>query len=131
MKRVINCSQLPYYRKQDQQPSNYAGDEQKVNKILQKFENYCKPRKNITWEQHVFNTWNQQTGEPIYQYVTDLKIKAPLCEFDKLHDNLIHNQIVCNIICDKTRGRLIREGDITLQKAVDICRAAEGTTQIY
>ena len=26
------------------------GDEQKVNKILQKFENYCKPRKNITWE---------------------------------------------------------------------------------
>ena len=27
-----------------------AGDEQKVNKILQKFENYCKPCKNITWE---------------------------------------------------------------------------------
>ena len=32
------------------------GDNKKVNKILEKFQTYCKPRKNITWERHVFNT---------------------------------------------------------------------------
>ena len=80
------------------------GDEQKVNKILQKFENYCKPRKNITWERHVFNTRNQQTGESIDQYVTDLKIKARSCEFGELHDCLIRDRIVCGIACDKTHG---------------------------
>ena len=103
------------------------GDEQKVNKILQKFENYCKPRKNITWERHVFNTRNQQTGESIDQYVTDLKIKARSCEFGELHDSLIRDQIVCGIACDKTRGTMLREGDIPLQRAVDLCRAAEAT----
>ena len=28
----------------------------------------------------------------------------------------------------KTRGRLLKEGDITLQKAVDICRRSEAMT---
>ena len=32
------------------------GDEDKVDKILEKFQFYCKPRKNITWDRHVFNT---------------------------------------------------------------------------
>ena len=30
------------------------GDNQKVAKILEKFEAYCVPRRNITWERHVF-----------------------------------------------------------------------------
>ena len=29
------------------------GDDKKVNKILEKFQTYCKPRKNITWERYV------------------------------------------------------------------------------
>ncbi len=33
-----------------------AGDNKKVDKIMEKFEAYCNPRKNITWERHVFNT---------------------------------------------------------------------------
>ena len=35
-----------------------ADDKSKVAKILEKFEAYCVPRKNITWERHVFNTHN-------------------------------------------------------------------------
>ena len=40
-----------------------AGDKNKVTKILEKFEAYCVPRRNITWERHVFNTHNQHDGE--------------------------------------------------------------------
>ena len=35
---------------------------------------------------------------------------------------------MCGIHCDKIRSRLLREPDLTLQKAVDICRANETTT---
>ena len=104
------------------------GDEDKVDKILEKFQFYCKPRKNITWDRHVFNTRNQQMGETIDQYVTDLRTKARSCEFGELHDSLIRDRIICGIICDKTRGILLREGDISLQRTVEICRANEAVT---
>lgn len=78
------------------------GDERKVTKIMEKFQAYCEPRKNITWERHVFNTCNQEVGETIDQYVTKLKTKARSCEFGALKDSLIRDRIVCGIISDKT-----------------------------
>ena len=77
-------------------------DKLKVDKIVEKFNTYCIPRKNVTWEQYVFNTRNQHAGETIDQYVTDLQTKAQTCEFDELKDSLIRDRIVCRITCDKT-----------------------------
>ena len=105
-----------------------GSDKNKAAKILEKFEAYCVPRRNITWERHMFNTRDQHDGETIDQYVTDLKTKAQTCEFKDLKDSLIRDRIVCGIHCDKTRSRLLREPDLTLQKAVDICRANETTS---
>ena len=48
------------------------GDAKKLDKLVEQFEAYCNPRKNVTWERHVFNTRRQQSGETIDQYVTDL-----------------------------------------------------------
>ena len=103
-------------------------DKRKVTKILEKFEAHCIPRRNITWERHVFNTRSQCDGETTDQYFTDLKTKAQTCEFGELKDSLIRDRIVCGIHCDKTRSRLLREPDLMLQKAVDICRANETTS---
>ena len=103
------------------------GDESKVAKIMEKFQAYCNPRKNITWERHVFNTRNQEVGETIDQYVTELKTKATTCEFGTLKDSLIRDRIVCGKTSDKTRCRLLRETDLTLEKAIEICRANEAT----
>ena len=102
-------------------------DKNKVEKIKEKFQAYCNPRRNVTWERHVFNTRNQLAGESIDQYVTDLKIKAQTCEFENSKDSLIRDRIVCGIICDKTRGRLLRGPNLDLQSAIDICRSNEAT----
>ena len=53
---------------------------------MEEFEKYCNPRKNITYERHVFNTRNQGPSEHIDMYVTDLKLKAKSCEFGQLAD---------------------------------------------
>ena len=74
-----------------------GGDEMKMTKIIEKFQAYCEPRKNITWERHVFNTCNQEVGETIDQYMTKLKTKARSCEFGALKDSLIRDRIVCGI----------------------------------
>ena len=98
------------------------GDNKKLDKIMEKLEAYCNPKKNITWERHVFNTRNQQPDETIDQYVTDLKTKARSCEFGPLTDSLIKDHIVCGIRDDQTRSRLLKEPDLTLDKALQICR---------
>ena len=99
-----------------------------MSHIMDKFEAYCNPRKNVTWERHVFNTQNQRIGETIDQYVTELCTKAKSCEFGLLTESLIKDRIVCGITDDGTRSRLLREKDLTLSKALDISRANEATS---
>ena len=79
-----------------------------MNSIMAKFEAHCNPK----------NSQNQQIGETIDQYVTDLKTKAKLCKFGTLTDSHIKDRIMCGIIDDHTQSRLLREPDLTLQKAL-------------
>ena len=103
------------------------GDKKNISKILEKIEEYCTPRKNINWERHIFNTKVQQPGESIDHYATSLRKKASSCEFGILRDSLIRDRIVCRICDNRTRSRLLKEADLTLEKAVDMCRADEIT----
>ena len=102
-------------------------DKLKIDKIFEQFADYCNPRKNVTYETHVFFTRNQKEGEKFDTYVTDLRNKASTCEFDVLKEGLIRDRIVCGIKNDSVRSRLLREKDLTLQKCIDICRAAEAS----
>ena len=58
-------------------------------------------------------------------FVTKLKQKASLCEIGELKDSLIRDRIVCGIRNDTVRARLLRERELALQSAIDLCRAAE------
>ena len=100
-------------------------DKVSVAVIVEKFQSYCSPKKNVTFERHIFNTRAQQEGETSDQYVTELKRISTDCEFGDLKEGLIRDRIVCGIRDDGVRARLLREGDLTLQKAIDICRASE------
>ena len=102
-------------------------DKEKLNKLKEKFEQYCEPRKNLTYLRHLFFTRSQNSGETIDSYVTDLKNKAKHCEFGDLETSLVKDRIVCGIQSDAVRARLLRETDLGLSKAIDICRANECT----
>ena len=104
------------------------GDDEEADdpeQVIRKFEEYCIPKRNITYERHVFNTRMQATGETIDNYVTELKLQAKHCEFGSLTNELIRDRIVVGVKDDTVRSRLLRESALTLQKTVDICRAAE------
>ncbi len=49
-------------------------------------------------------------------------------EFADLTDSLIRDRIVCGIKDNNVRARLLREADLTLEKAIDTCRANEITS---
>ena len=48
-------------------------EQDKIAPLITKFEGYCAPKKNITFERHVFNTRSQGSDETIDSYVTALK----------------------------------------------------------
>lgn len=105
-------------------------DAQKLDNVKAKFKAYCNPRKNITHERHCFFIRTQNETETIDQYVTELRTKASTCEFGDLCDSLIRDRLVCGVRNKTVKDRLLRDADLSLQKAIDICRASE-VSQIH
>jgi hypothetical protein len=99
------------------------GEVDKLEVLLNKFEDYCIPKTNVTVIRHRFNTRVQGHSESIDQYVTDLKLIAKDCEFEHLEDGLIRDRIVCGTNSPRVKERLPREDNLTLAKAISLCRA--------
>ncbi|XP_076830306.1 uncharacterized protein LOC143476162 isoform X2 [Brachyhypopomus gauderio] len=93
--------------------------------VMKKFEEYCTPRKNETYERYVFRNRLQKESESFEQYVTDLRLKSQSCNFEALRDSMIRDQIVIGVQDNKIRMQLLKETKLTLEKAIDICQASE------
>ena len=99
----------------------------KLKIVLEKFGEYCNPRRNITILRHQFFTHKQDEGQSFNDFVTDLKKRASECEFGTLTDSLTKDMIVCGVADHALRERLLRDADLTLAKAIDAGIAAEET----
>ena len=100
-------------------------DRMKLAKVLEHFDEYCTPKTNLTLERFHFNQCVQETGEGVDAYLTRIKKHSKTCEFGDLKDSLVKDCLVCGIADNVTRERLLREENLTLEKAVKICKAAE------
>ena len=104
-------------------------DKEKPVEILKKFDEYCNPKRNLTVERHIFNSRMQHLSESIDKYITDLRLKVKTCEYGTMADEMIKDRIVVGVHSDIIPGRLLREKDLCLTKAIDICKAAEASTK--
>ena len=100
-------------------------DAQKVKEVLKKFEEYCTPKKNLTYERYKFNTRNQHYNESIDEFVTSLKCLASSCNFEVLKESLITDRIVLGVQDQRLRESFLRESDLNLNKAIDMAKATE------
>ena len=98
--------------------------ERTVEGILTALETYCVPRKNTTYERYVFRMTIQE-DRSFDTFVTDLRRRAKFCDFGAIKDSLIRDQIVVGINDPKLRERLLRETDLTLEKAIKLCGITE------
>ena len=60
----------------------------KIDVLFNKFEEYCKPKQNVTVERYRFNTRVQDKGEQIDRYITDLRLIAKTAVSANLKTNL-------------------------------------------
>lgn len=98
--------------------------------IVNKFENYFNPEKNVTYERHMFLIRDKKENETMDNYITDLRDLSTTCEFEHLTDSLITSKLILGLKSDiDLQNKLIRTKNLTLGKAVEICRVAERTKE--
>ena len=124
---LLNCAG-PEAQEVHEQFTFETDDERKdVDKVLEKFGEYCRPRKHVVFERYKFWCRDQQGEEPVDKWVKDLRTIANNCEFGDQESSLLRDKIVFGVRDDRTKERMLRDADLTLQKALDACRAAEST----
>ena len=100
------------------------GDDNKIEPVLQKFADYCQPRKSVPFERYCFNRRVQESGESYEQYRTALRKLSEGCEFESITPGeILRDRLVFGIRDNKVRERLLREPRLTLAKTDEICRA--------
>ena len=109
------------------------GDQNKFNKVMEAFQRYCSPRKNIIYERYGFWTIQQEDGESIDAYLTRIRMEIDLCEYEKegwpsaVRQELIRDKFVFGLIDNNLKERLLREVDVSLTKAVETAQRAESS----
>lgn len=98
------------------------GDNLKLEKILEKFEAYLAPRKNITYSRYKFLTYRQEEGQSFSKYLTEMKKLCSDCELAALQNDLLRDMLVIGLTDKRIQERLLRETALTLEKVITSCQ---------
>lgn len=94
--------------------------------ILQKLEQYFVPKVNTSLVRQKFNRRVQGLNEDFDSFLKDLRIMANECEYGQLKESIIKDVIISGIRDKRTKNKLLTyEGNLTLDKTIQICKAAE------
>lgn len=83
------------------------------------------PEKNVIYDRFQFYRREQSEGESFDAFLRDIKMLVKPCEFNDQQDNMLRDKIVLGISNREVQERLLRTSNLTLAKAVDICRSVE------
>ena len=102
-------------------------DPKKYADVINKFTNFCMPKKNLVYERYVFNICVQKEGQNVDSYVTELRHKAQTCDYGELKDSLIRDRIVVGINSTQLKEKMLQNKDLSLESAISRCKSAEMT----
>ena len=102
-------------------------DEEKndVQTCINALETYFKPKRNVVYERYLFNSCTQGPEETVDGYVNRLRKCASTCQFGTLTEELIRDRLVLGLREHSTKLRLLKEDNLDLNKALNICRSSE------
>ena len=100
-------------------------NKKKLQSYYDGFEQYVKPRSNIIYNRHKFQSRMQNQDETFEQFVTELQLLVKDCGYDK-NDEMVRDRIVTGVKNSKIREKPLNVGsDLTFAKTLDIARAYE------
>ena len=105
-------------------------DKIQYNLVVESFEKYFIPKKNIAIERHKFFK-HKQGDDSLDIFLTKLKTLANNCEFKELKESLIRDIFICNMNNNNQiiRQRLLEEDDINLTNMIEKYKMIEITQE--
>lgn len=104
-------------------------------KIIEKFTEAFTPTTNTTYNTYVFfNIAQKENDEQFDEFLSRLQVAARNCDFNKpaegmtCEDRLLRDKIILGIRSDAVRRNLLADSKLTLEKAINHCRASESLT---
>ena len=106
-----------------------ANETDKLDVYLTKFKNHITPTVNPIVARYRFYKRDQQVGEPIEKFITDVRLLSQHCDFPvAIQEEMIRDRIVCGIVSEKAREKLLDKGaGLDLTQAISITRNYEIT----
>ena len=108
---------------------NFSDEEITTTSSLSALEDYFLPKRNVVYERYVFNSCIQTPEETVDGYFNRLRKLASSCQFGTLTEEMIRDRLVIGIQDTGTKARLLREKDLSLDKALDMCKSREITNK--
>ncbi|XP_050497361.1 uncharacterized protein LOC126878596 [Diabrotica virgifera virgifera] len=102
-------------------------EKDKLELLIKKFEAHFKPKSNVSNARYCLFTRKQQEGESVDKFITDIINKAKNCELENLEDSLIKTCITCGVADETMRQRLLEEDEMSLEKAINLCKSIESS----
>ena len=107
-----------------------AAENETLEGIFAKFENYVAPKRNQIRATVVFNRRKQNETERFDGFVTDLRRLVKDCGFGQMEDRMLRDAIVLRAYHAKVREKCLDKGDeLTLQMAVTYGQSYEASRQ--
>lgn len=105
------------------------GDKKDYGKVVKKFNDYLKVRKNTVFERANFNLARQLADETAEHFIIRLHQMADNCEFGAIRSEMIRDRLVIGIRDEQLSERLQTEPELTLTKAERFIRQRAAVTQ--
>lgn len=109
-----------------------ADDKKNLKKVMDAFETYCNPRKNIVYERFIFYNRKQAENEPFDNFLTDISNLVKNCEFNEqpadtasISDTMLRDRIVLGHSDRGLQEKLLQIENLDLKKAIEVCRIHE------
>nr|KAH0807779.1 hypothetical protein GEV33_015012 [Tenebrio molitor] len=104
-------------------------DQQTAEKVLKAIGRNLTPQVNKRYKRVVFNLAKQEENEKYVDYFNRLRTLLKNCQYGTLEDDLLLDKIICSIKDTSLRERLWMDRNITLDQAIDKCKAKELSQQ--
>ena len=99
----------------------------KYNKVLEHFEIYFEPPKNITYSRFKFFTYRQDPGQTFNDYLFEMRKLSSDFDLLELRESLLRDMLIIGLNDKSLQERLLREPNLDFTNTIDTCRTVEVT----
>lgn len=99
------------------------------SKAVKKLNEFFEPKRNVSYERHIFRSMNQEMKERIDAFIIRLRIQADRCDFGEQIDQNIKDQITSGCQSEVLRRKILEKGERKLENIVKMARIFETVSE--